>query len=85
MTHEHEATIGKTSKGKRVKIQERNQLIFIWKNLTSKFLFRKHLMGLGKRLLRHPGYFIIFFMAFSKIRAIKRARNKELKESKISE
>ena len=85
VTHEHEATIGKTSKGKRVKIQERNQLIFIWKNLTSKFLFRKHLMGLGKRLLRHPGYFIIFFMAFSKIRAIKRARNKELKESKISD
>ena len=83
--HEHEATTGKIPKGKRTRIQERNQLLFIWKNLTSRFLFRKHIVGLGRRLVRHPGYLVIVLMAASRIRIVTKSRKKEKRESKVSD
>lgn len=83
--HEHEATISKINKSKRIRIQERNQLIFIWKNITSANLFRKHLSGLLQRVSLHPGYLRIVVMAFVKVAKIRKARRKETKESKISD
>ena len=59
--------------------------LFIWKNLTSPILFRKHITGLLKRTGRHPGYLRIVFMALPKLRGIRKARNKEKKESKVSD
>ncbi len=85
VAHKHESTIGKLSETFRNKIQERNQLIFIWNNLTSPLLFKKHLEGLIKRLMKHPGYGIIVLMTFLKIRTILHARKREIKESKISD
>ena len=64
---------------------ERNQLLFIWKNLTSSNLTRKHVSGLAKRVLTHPGYLRIVVMAFTKINKILLARKKEGKEGKISD
>jgi GT2 family glycosyltransferase len=83
--HEHESTTIKFSKRKKARIQERNQLIFIWKNLTSRFLFRKHIVGLGRRVVKHPGYSIIVIMALSKVKLIMKARQKEKRESKVSD
>ena len=83
--HKHQGTIGKWPKKKRQRIEERNQLIFIWKNITSPNLFKKHLTGLAKRLIRHPGYGLIVFLALLKIRKIIQARKKEKKESKVSD
>lgn len=83
--HEHEGTTSKISKIKRQRIQERNQLIVIWKNITSKILFRKHLAGLFSRVLKHPGYIRIIVMALRKLPSIYRARMKERKESKVSD
>lgn len=83
--HDHETTISKLPKGFRSRIQERNQLIFVWKNITSASLYRKHLSGLIKRLIRHPGYFRILFMAFKRLRSINRARRKEIRESRVSD
>lgn len=85
ITHEHEATIKKISKKKRQRIQERNQLLFIWKNLTSPNLFRKHLTGLLRRIVRHPGYIRIVFMALFKLRLVVKARRKEKKGKKVSD
>jgi GT2 family glycosyltransferase len=83
--HQPESTIKKTSKRFRERIQERNQLIFIWKNLTSPNLFKKHIAGLTKRTARHPGYLIIMLMAFTKIRLVLKKRKKEKRECKVSD
>lgn len=83
--HEHEATAVKFPKKYRQRIQERNQLIFIWKNLTSPILFRKHLVGLFKRISKHPNYSIIVLMAILKLPMIVKGRRREKKESKVSD
>jgi len=85
VVHNHESTIGKINKKYRENIQERGQLLFIWKNITSTNLFRKHLAGLVTRITKHPGYIKIFFMALGKIGLVFKARRKEIKESKISD
>ena len=85
VVHEHESTTGKISKRYRERIQERNQLVFIWKNLTSRYLFRKHVVGLTRRILKHPGYLIIVLMTLSKLGMISKARKKEKRESKVSD
>ena len=83
--HKYEATIGLLPKRYVERIRERNQLIFIWKNLTSPILIRKHIAGLFKRILRHPGYIRIVMMALFKIKLIMRARKKEKKACKVSD
>ncbi len=83
--HNHESTIGKLPKKLVARIRERNQLIFIWKNITSKNLTRKHFAGLAKRFIKHPGYLRIIFMALAKLGLIIKARKKEAKESKVSD
>lgn len=83
--HDHESTIGKTKKTYRQRIQERNQLLFIWKNITSIPLARKHFKGLLKRIVRHPGYLIIVFMALTRFIIVFKLRKKESKESKVSD
>lgn len=83
--HKHESTIGLLPKKYVGRIRERNQLIFIWKNITSPILIRKHIVGLIKRILRHPGYLRIVIMAFIKIKSILIARKKEKKDCKISD
>jgi len=83
--HKHETTIGKLPKNKVLRIRERNHLLFIWKNLTSPNLFRKHIRGLLKRLTRHPGYLRVLIAALLKLPKVKRARSKEEKETKVSD
>jgi GT2 family glycosyltransferase len=85
VAHAHEITIKSLSKKYVLRIQERNQLLFIWKNLTSANLFRKHLIGLITRLVKHPGYMRIIFMALGKIGILIKARKKEIKEAQISD
>lgn len=83
--HIHESTISKFSKKYRQRIQERNQLLFVWKNLSSPRLLRKHVLGLLKRTLVHPGYLRIVLMAMLKIGSVLRARRKLRKTFKISD
>ena len=66
--HEHETTIGKLFKRRYVRwVQERNQLLFIWKNISDKKLKREHKLGLFKRLFTNPGYWVPYFWALWKI------------------
>lgn len=83
--HEHESTMSKLRKGYLSSIRQRNELLIIWKNITSQRLFKKHLQGLLKRLLKHPGYARIVFLAFLKINLIIKARKKEKKEAVVSD
>ena len=83
--HEHEATIKKIKRTKREGIQQRNQLLFIWKNLTSNQLMRKHILGLFKRLLKHPGYLKVIFLALVKMPMVLKSRRKVKKFFKVSD
>lgn len=85
LIHEHEATIKKINRNKVNLIWERNQLLFTWKNLTSPRLFRKHLVGIISRAIKHPGYIKVVFLALLRIREVSRKRKIEIKESKISD
>ncbi|MEJ2348079.1 MAG: glycosyltransferase family 2 protein [Patescibacteria group bacterium] len=85
VTHKHETTMSKIPQTYRQRIQERNELIFSWKNFTSPILFRRHIVGLLKRLIKHPGYIRIVIMALAKIKPILKARAKEKRECKISD
>ncbi len=83
--HEHESTMKKISNNYRNLIQQRNNLIFIWKNITSPSLIKKHLVALLARITKHPGYLVVFIMTLSKIGKIMKARKKEKKECKVSD
>jgi len=83
--HHHESTISKLSPKYVERIRQRNHLLFIWKNLTSKNLFKKHLSGLFRRAFRHPGYFLIIFIALPRLGLAFKKRKKEIKESKVSD
>jgi GT2 family glycosyltransferase len=85
VSHEHESTIKLFPPKYTSRIKERNQLLFIWKNLTSTNLFKKHLAGLFSRTLRHPGYLRIVLMALTRINIVIKHRRKEIKETKVSD
>lgn len=63
--HEHEATINSKSFNQNYLdlIKQRNHLLLTWKNLDNTGLFFSHVCGLGKRIMRHPGYLKILFLA----------------------
>jgi GT2 family glycosyltransferase len=83
--HEHKSTIKSFKKRYVQRIQERNELFFLWKNITSQNLARKHIGNLFLRILRHPGYIRIVFMALFKLNIVIAKRKQEKKESKVSD
>ncbi len=85
VVHQHEGTMSKLSQKYVQRIRERNQLILIWKNITSRILFRRHIGGLVRRCMKHPGYIRIVLMALKRFTSIYRARVKEKKEAKVSD
>lgn len=64
---------------------ERNMLIFIWKNITSKKLIAEHRKALVKRMMTHPKYWLIFLSALKKYPEIMKKREIEKKEAKITD
>jgi GT2 family glycosyltransferase len=83
--HDHESTISKFPKSYVQRIRERNQLLVIWKNIGSSNLIRKHVVGVARRLFRHPGYVRIVLMALGRVGVAIKARKKEIRESKVSD
>lgn len=85
VVHNHESTISKFPKSYVQRVRERNQLLVIWKNIHSPSLFRKHVVGVIARTLKHPGYLRIVIMAFGRLGTTLRARRREMKEGRISD
>lgn len=83
--HNHESTINKLSPKYISRIKERNQLLCVWKNITSPNLIRKHIVGLFARLARHPGYIKVVLMALGRLGIALKKKRKEIKESKVSD
>ena len=65
--HRHESTTSKFSHRYVQSIQERNRLLFIWRNINDKALRRQHWWGIMRRSLHHPGYAKIVVMALSRL------------------
>ncbi|BCX14739.1 MAG: glycosyl transferase [Patescibacteria group bacterium] len=83
--HNHEQTIGKFNKKYKSRVQERNQLLFIWKNITSKRLFARHIAGLFSRVFSHPGYIIVIFLALLKLKYVMKFRSRNKKEELVAD
>lgn len=82
--HKHESTFKKLRKSYVALIQERNQLLFIWKNLTAPKLMPKHIAGIFYRL-RNPGYLKVVLAALIKLPGLIPKRLKEQEEAIISD
>lgn len=85
VVHNHESTMKKLDQKYLRRIQERNQLLFVWKNLTSSMLFRRHISGLLTRLIKSPGYLRIILMALKKLPFAISLRKIEKRQSKVSD
>lgn len=66
-------------------IAERNHLIFIWKNITSKKLINEHKKALVHMLFSHPRYWFTFMTALKKLPQILAKREIEKKEAKMTD
>lgn len=86
VVHMHESvTSARFTRSQLNIMQEVNQLMFIWKNLTSPNLIRRHVLGLARRVSRHPGYIRVVVSALFRLLTILRERRKEKKEARISD
>ncbi len=85
IVHNHESTISKLSKKYVSRIKERNQLLCLWKNLTSPNLVRKHIIGIFTRFAKHPGYIRVVLIALGRLGIALKKKKKEVKESKVSD
>jgi GT2 family glycosyltransferase len=87
VTHEHEGSINTKSFHKKYMdlIKERNELLFIWKNITSDVLWKKHKAAVVNRIRRHPGYARVVFMSYQKRKLVMKKRLKEQRESTVSD
>lgn len=84
--HKHEAIISKNFPKSYIDfIWQRNQLIFIWKNITSARLIRQHLTSLVLRLIKSPGYLKVIFAALVKLPVVLGKRIKEVRAAKVSD
>lgn len=84
--HEHEGTIGKYFPRSYINfIQERNQLIFIWKNITSHKMIKEHAFGLIHRVFNAPGYIRIVFAALKKLPEIIKSRKVETGKASVTD
>ncbi len=66
-------------------VAQRNQLLFIWKNITSDKLQRIHQIALVKKLILNPLYWKIFLSAFIKNNEIQKKRMIEKRQEVISD
>ncbi len=67
------------------KVAERNQLLFIWKNIHDLEMIRSHILALVKMLLLHPKYWVTFISALTKLPKVLKKRQIERNFIKVSD
>lgn len=73
------------SKSSVARVAQRNQLMFIWKNIHDSQMIRAHILKLIGMLLTKPGYWQVFLPAFGRLSQVLKKRSIEKNESKLSE
>lgn len=86
VVHNHES-INSTnfSRSYLSRIKERNELLFTWRNITSKNMSRKHRAAVFNRVKKHPGYLRIVIMALLKWKLVVSRRKRETAEASVSD
>lgn len=87
VVHKHESVTSPKNFNKNylALMKERNELLFIWKNITSKNLIKKHRDALVSRVIHHPGYIKVVTAALLKWQLVIARRKREKAESSISD
>ena len=83
--HCHGQTVSRFPQNYVRLISQRNQLVFIWKNITSSKMFFEHFVFLLKRLFVQPKSWRQFLAAMIKLPKVLPKRIKEIKEGSISD
>jgi GT2 family glycosyltransferase len=83
--HRHESTISQFSPRYVSLITQRNELLFVWKNIVSPGLFKEHQQALIKRIFKNPGYSRIFLAAMVKLPQVLPQRSQEKREARLKD
>ncbi len=83
--HKHESSYTLLAKSYISLVKERNQLLMMWKDITSRKLLWLHLIGLVSRLVRHPGYIKVVVALISKLPGVVSDRRLEKHESVVTD
>lgn len=85
--HKHESTINRKNfpQWKINLVKERNELLFVWKNITSKTLMKSHIQAVMARIGKHPGYIKVVLAALLNLKYVLQAREREMRDSKLSD
>lgn len=67
------------------RVAQRNQLLFIWKNITDRGLFKEHQKALAKKLAMSPSYWMVFLSAIYRLAEVKKRRKIEKLEAKLTD
>lgn len=67
------------------KTAQRNQLLFIWKNITSDELTRQHQLTMTKMLFKHPKYWSTFSAALKFLPEVLKKREVEKRDQKLTD
>lgn len=65
--HHHESTFKALDQNWLNLVKQRNELLFIWQNISTPKLMLSHLWFLASHSFRHPGYMRVVLAALSKI------------------
>lgn len=82
VSHKHASTISRFDRWYVAQVRERNQLLFIWKNIADPVLLTTHFFGLIFRVLSGPNYIKVIFSALKRYLAFGRPK---IKDSKLSD
>ncbi len=83
--HRHESVIGKHFSKELINfVSQRNQLLFIWKNITDQEMMAEHRRQLAARLTK-PGFWRPFFGALARLNQVISKRKVEERESRVSD
>jgi GT2 family glycosyltransferase len=87
VVHDHESVINLSNFRRRYLnlVKERNELLFIWKNITSENFFKKHKIALFNRVKRHPGYLRVVMTALIRWQLAAKRRKREKENSVVSD
>ena len=84
--HKHESTIGKYFPRSHMDyISQRNQLLFIWKNIIDSGMIHDHKIWLFKKLIKEPKYWRVFCSSLIKLPEVFKKRSEEEKEEIIKD
>lgn len=84
--HQHAGTIGSCFPKEYIEtISQRNQLLFVWKNITDSKMIKEHIRWLLKKIIREPRYLKIVFLALFKFIKVMKNRSVEKKQKKVKD